>query len=197
MRSRFGLRSAVLAGVVTAAVGALTAGSARACVTPPPSDPRMGHSSPTAVLGTLGHGPGEGAPVGGMRAAGPVDPVGSAATPLQGYLQTEHMNRGVGAQAQDALQADSYVLAHQLLVRRMLDPEVGQDSQLGTAPGTAVVLYHLDNGHWDQSPGDQVRAITDDFPDWYAMHRMMLDGTVQSLQSGSRHDDHSGGHGGH
>jgi len=29
------------------------------------------------------------------------------------------------------------------------------------------------------------------------MHRMMLDGTVQSLQSGSRNDDHGGGHGGH
>ncbi|HEY3604111.1 MAG TPA: hypothetical protein VGL04_05530 [Sporichthyaceae bacterium] len=157
----------------------------------------MGHSSPAALLGPLGQGPGAGAPTADLTAAGPVDPVGAAATPLQNYVQTEHMSRGVGAQAQDALQADSYLLAHQLLVRRMLDPEVGQDSQLGMAPGTGVVLYHLDNGHWDQSPGDQVRAITDDFPDWYAMHRMMVDGTVQSLQAGSNHDAHGGGHGGH
>ncbi|HEY3604097.1 MAG TPA: hypothetical protein VGL04_05460 [Sporichthyaceae bacterium] len=157
----------------------------------------MGHSSPAALLGPLGQGPGAGAPVADLTAAGPVDPVGAATTPLQSYAKAEHLKRGVGAQAQDALQADSYVLAHQELVRRMLDPEVGQGSQLGMAPGTSVLLYHLDNGHWDQSPGDQVRAITDDFPDWYAMHRMMLDGTVQSLQAGSSHDDHTGGHGGH
>jgi hypothetical protein len=133
-----------------------------------------------------------------MPTAGPVDPAGPAVSGLSDYVQQEHVNRGVGAQLQDALQLDSYALAHQKLVRRMLDPEVGQDSQLGMAPGTGVLMYHLDNGHWDQSPGDQVRALTDDFPDWYAMHEMMVQGTVQSLQAGSNDDRaHGGGHGGH
>jgi hypothetical protein len=207
MASALGRQSVALVGLVVAsalAVGPALAATANgpACVTPPPSDPRMSHSSPQHLVETLTHAPDRGAPAaggGGMPTAGPgpTDPVAAATTALGAYVQQEHANRALGAQAQDALELDSYALAHQKLVRSMLDPEVGQDSPLGMAPGTGVLLYHLDNGHWNASPGDQVRAVTDDFPDWYAMHQMMVQGTVQSLETGSSHDAHGSGHGGH
>jgi hypothetical protein len=200
--------SVVLVGLVVAsalAAGpALAAMASPACVTPPPSDPRMTHSSPQHLVDSLTHAPGETPAEGGggmpgvqLPAAAPADPVGAATTALGTYVQQQHLDRGVGAQLQDALNLDSYALAHQKLVRAMLEPEVGPDSQLGMSPGTGVLMYHLDNGHWNASPGDQVRAITDDFPDWYAMHRMMVEGTAQSLASGSNDAHGGGGHGGH
>ncbi|MBV9822375.1 MAG: hypothetical protein JO144_09035 [Actinobacteria bacterium] len=182
-------------------------------------------------------------------ASPPTDPVGAALGPARNYVQSEHMDRGLGAQVQDLAQADTWTRDHQALVRQMLDPEVGpgssvahapftgsaaaeldqnywrtspaeqvarvaqfdswnleqielarsvadplvgEHSTLGMTPGTAVLLRHLDNGHWNQSVNAQIRAITDDFPNWYAMHAAMLQATTQSLQSGSDHDDHHG-----
>jgi hypothetical protein len=75
MAARLWARSAALVGIALVA-GAVAATPAHAaatrvpgCVTPSPLDPRMGHSSPTAVLGALGHAPGGPAPVGGTPAA--------------------------------------------------------------------------------------------------------------------------------
>jgi hypothetical protein len=253
-------RRAALPAALTAVLlggGAVAAGASPGCM-PPPSGGQA-PSSPAAILGALdGHpnapapaGPSGGVPATAVTSAAPApgDPLGAALRPLDSYVQNEHVNRGLGAQVQDLAQADTWAGDHQMLARRMLDPEVGpgsaaagapvtgpllreldgqywntspaeqvkrvadfdswnlaqlelarrmadpavgEHSTLGMSPGTGVVLHHLDNGHWNSSANGQVRALTDDFPDWYTAHQQMLQATAQSLQSGADHDDHHG-----
>jgi hypothetical protein len=118
----------------------------------------------------------------------------AATTPVTGPLVAEldaaHWNASPLEQAKAVGNADSWNLAQVMLVRRMLEPFVGAQSALGMAPGTGVVMHHLDNGHWNQSANSQLTFIVDDFPDWYAGHAMMAQDAVTSAASGSTRHGH-------
>ncbi|HEX3826728.1 MAG TPA: hypothetical protein VHV82_05580 [Sporichthyaceae bacterium] len=117
---------------------------------------------------------------------------GAGTGPLVKELDENYWGTSPAHQIARIADFDSWNLAQIELARRVADPAVGEHSPLATTPGVGVVLHHLDNGHWNQSVNGQVTAITDGFPDWYAMHAQMLQDSTQSLQAGSAHDDHHG-----
>jgi plastocyanin len=118
---------------------------------------------------------------------GPSSSLGQA--PVTGvfmaHMDAAHWNRSPMGQVSDISNFDSWNKSHLAMMRMMLDPFVGKNSALGTAPGTSVFMQHMDAAHWNQSLNAQVSAITDDAPAWLASHQAMMQMMATSLASGS------------
>ena len=99
------------------------------------------------------------------------------------HMDATHWNQSPMEQASAIADFDSWNKSHLALFRQMLDPFVGSQSQLGTAPVTGVFMKHMDAAHWNKSLNGQATDITDHLPEWLASHQALIEAMITSAEN--------------
>jgi plastocyanin len=103
------------------------------------------------------------------------------------HMDATHFNASPMEQASKIADFDSWNKSHLALFRQMLDPVVGRQSQLGTAPVTGVFLQHMDAAHWNKSLNGQATDITDHLPEWLSSHQALVEAMIASAETPGTH----------
>ena len=101
--------------------------------------------------------------------------------PFVMHFDKAHLETSPGQQAHDALNVDSYVKTHTVLVESMLAPAV--EASTASLKGAQPFWMHFTTAHLETSPGDQVAAALN--VDQYTKTHTVL---IENMASPAMHD---------
>ena len=102
----------------------------------------------------------------------------AAAQPFIEHFNGAHLARSPAQQVQDLVKADSYVLAHTVLVGTMLNPIVS-----GAVSGTEPFVEHLGAAHLERSPLEQARDLVA-ADDYVLAHTVLVESMLAPTLTG-------------